>query len=43
MEVDNKGVAIAFAEAQQSYDEGGVPVGACLLVTATGELKGKGR
>jgi len=41
-QVDKKGIETAFAEAKKSYDEGGIPVGASLLVTSTGELKGQG-
>jgi len=41
-DVDKKGVEIAFQEAQKSYNEGGIPVGACLLDTATGDVKGQG-
>ncbi|KAJ9164890.1 Cytosine deaminase [Coniochaeta hoffmannii] len=38
---DTKGLAIAFEEAQASYDEGGIPIGAA-LISADGKLLGRG-
>jgi len=40
-EQDKKYLAIALEEAQASYDEGGVPIGAA-LVSADGKLLGRG-
>ena len=39
---DQKFLDIAISEAQAGFDEGGVPIGAC-LVSKDGELIAKGR
>lgn len=41
-ERDQKFLDIAIAEAQAGFDEGGIPVGAC-LVSKDGQVLGKGR
>jgi hypothetical protein len=38
---DKAGLAIAFEEAKQSYQEGGVPIGAA-LISRDGKLLGRG-
>lgn len=40
--VDSLGIKLAFEEAQKGYNEGGIPVGASLLDTATGKVWGQG-
>ena len=39
---DSKGLQIAYEEAQRGYDEGGVPIGGCLINNKTGEVLGRG-
>ena len=38
---DMHGLGLALKEAQNSYDEGGIPIGSALL-SSSGELLGKG-
>jgi cytosine deaminase len=41
-ETDQKFLEIAISEAQAGFDEGGIPIGAC-LVSKDGKLIAKGR
>ncbi|CAL9735251.1 cytosine deaminase [Monosporozyma servazzii] len=39
---DSVGLQIAYEEAQKGYDEGGVPIGGCMINNVTGEVLGRG-
>ncbi|KAL6942124.1 Cytosine deaminase [Hanseniaspora vineae] len=41
-EIDKKGISIAYEQALKSYNEGGIPIGGCLINNRTGEVYGSG-
>ncbi|CAI5760554.1 unnamed protein product [Candida verbasci] len=39
---DKQGIDLAYAQAQKSYNEKGIPIGSCLINNSTGEVLGVG-
>ncbi|CCF59507.1 hypothetical protein KAFR_0H00970 [Kazachstania africana CBS 2517] len=39
---DELGMNVAYEEAKKGYEEGGVPIGGCLIDNVTGEILGRG-